>query len=252
MFYLTSISIVVLVVVFVFVMSNEKRMGAIKVQQKNLLAPKKNGPISYNDINLAAPLVSCKTNFKYSILPETKVVSLPISHNLSKQITSSLSSTLLITNNGVIEYFLNDLKVWKSSEPRTHYYGVETEVLKNYFAAKSTENWDYCCETSNGIRLHLAPLAITCDFGKRIVWSFLSGWDATSFCTTQHCEIPFELSHSKLDKAVNVAISKDRSKRMVLLPNADIVTVNAGAEKRGGNKFITEIKGSLIQSYCAD
>jgi len=251
LFYLTSLSAAVFVIFIVFVLSSEKRMGASRVEQKNVVVPKKDVLNKNIDINISSPSVACRDNFKYTSVPESLVSNLPLSDNRSQQVTSSLSATLSMTNSGIVEYFLNDLKVWKSSEPRVHYTSVETDVLKNFIVDKPLEKWEYCSETTNGIRLHLAPLAISSNFGKRLVWTFLSGWDATAFCTSKICEIPFELSFSKMDKSSPVIISKDRTKRLLLLPNSDLVFLQVGSEKRGSNKFVTEIKGSLIQTYCS-
>jgi hypothetical protein len=55
---------------------------------------------------------------------------------------------------------------------------------------------------------------------------------------------------STKEKGCMLLISKDRSKRVVLAPNGDILIVLREA-KRGSSVLETKIKESLVHSYCA-
>lgn len=255
LFILSSITVTCLILAFVFISSSEKRFGTTRNFLKLVNPPKadREEAVLYTETNLTAPRVLCKSNYDFSVLPALQPISsTPLPNSLSVQVTSTLSATLKLNNSGEIEYFFNDLKVWKSSEPRSHLGSVEVNVFKEFIARTPSTAWKSISETSNGLRLHVSPLAVTSEKGKRIIWTFLTGWDAAAMCSSNSfssgCEIPAQVNAK--EQASMVLISKDRIKRLLLCPNADILILSRTAKERGSSTLVTSVQESLISKYC--
>lgn len=251
LFLLSSLTVTCIILAFVFISSAEKKFGTVKNSLKLVKTPKSNDDLlGYAETNISSPRVACRANYDFSLLPElSPLSSTPLPSNASSQVTATLSANLLLTNAGELEYYLNELRVWKSGEPRAHIGSVETNVLKEFVAKRPSETWEYIGETSNGLRLHVAPLAITGDRGKKIVWTFLSGWDPLTLClSVSLCELPMQVPLK--EKASMIMISKDRSKRLVLSTNSDLLILSRAPTERGSSTLKTEVKESLISSFC--
>ena len=258
LFILSSLTVVCLILAFVYISCEERKFGTTK-KFFNLVNPPKDTQesIPYAETNISAPRVLCNSNYDFNVLPPLKPVatSIPLLDNSTVQVTSTLSATLKINNSGEMEYFLNNLKVWKSSDPRSHIGSIEVNVLKEYIGKNNSYDWQSISETSNGLRLHVAPLAITCDKGKRIIWTFLTGWDASAFMyktsapNTNECQLPMQVNGK--EQANIVLISNNRIKRLLFCPNGDIFILNRAAKEKGSLILITTVQESLIVKYCS-
>jgi hypothetical protein len=61
--------------------------------------------------------------------------------------------------------------------------------------------------------------------------------------------LPAEVSLK--EQASMVLISKDRIKRMLLCPNADILILHRKAKTKGSSDLETSVQDSLISKYCS-
>lgn len=252
LFLLTTLAFSTLLISMVVLGSKHRSLATTLKRKEGIIPPINNDKdLGYSEINIASPRPLCVQAISYSNLAVPIKGSIPMPSQIEDDVTPTLSAKLVLENNGEIFYWLNSVRVWRSSAPHNIVDCTELNVLKSFAARTPIENWKSFSETSNGLRLHLAPLAITSkqsDSKRRIVWSFLSGFDASALCTEKECEIPLPLPPKQTGSVV--LMSKSRSSRLVLLPNADLVTLESGPDVPQGSKHVTKLKSSLIGSIC--
>ena len=254
MFLLTSFSLSAVILFIVIFGSKHRRLSTYAKSQSLVKVPVNNDDyVGYSDINIHSQRPSCSKVSQNFIVPSAEMKSsLPLPSELSSKVTPSLSAYLSIDpTSGALIYRLNNIDLWKSTSPRTQTMCTEFNVLKSFSAKTPLNEWSYISETANGLRLHLAPLAITkkSELSRKLVWTFFSGWDATALCENRDCEIP-SLRNGK-ESADVVLMSKNRKLRLVFTSSGDLITIEAGAEAPRSTVYASKVKTTLLSSLCA-
>jgi hypothetical protein len=254
LFLITSLAIASLVLAFVILSSQNKRLSTYVVRKVNHKPPVNNDEVlSYSEINLHAQRSLC------SPTPEKFYLTLPdavprgvLPSYVEVDIAPQLTAKLTLLANGDLVYSLNTVNVWTSRNPREHVGCTELNVMNSAISRRRPEDWPYVSQTTNGVRFHVSPLAVTLQYGdsRRIIWTFLSGWDAVALCGggKADCEIPAELPSK--GSAEVVLINGPRNHRLLLLPNADVLIVETSPNEPRGSIRISKLKTSLQVAAC--
>lgn len=253
LFLLTAIALSALLVSSVAMGSSNRKLSTVKKRQEGIDVPTNSDKaLGYSELNLAAPRLVCAAKTGYASAPHATLSgSVPMASVAEADVTPTVSARLTLTDSGALHYSLNSVVVWRSSEPRTVNSCTELDVLKGFVARAPPQKWAFVAET-NGMRLHAAPLAITASSqggSRRILWTFLSGWDLTSVCAAQDCELPLPLPEKA--SGVVALISQRRTFRLALLPNGDLAVLETGPDEPRGSTHVTKLASSLMATWCA-
>ena len=122
--------------------------------------------------------------------------------------------------------FEGDDAVWRVDGVPTWSFakGMMTKSAKVDAAlAKHPSSWPFRAETSNGLRFHTWPLAITAldEGARRVLWSPRAGWDASLGCSTTsaECELPLNAGTD----AFGLSLLAKEGRTLALLPNGDLL-----------------------------
>ena len=247
-FYIVTLVIFVCIISFVITFSKQHKYRTLPIERRLINVPrstKEKIPNSYSRLN------ACSSENVYKDLPDFSFASEtnPLKSELIES-KENLTTSLKINDFGKLIYSVNGFQIWNSEKPRVFVGGAELNLLKNYASLLTIDEWKYSEETRDGTRLHLTPLSITKNDinGKRkLLWSFLSGWDPASVSESSKATIPVALKKS--DSATYILISQNRKKRVALSSNGDLLTMECGATDIKENFSISLFK-SLMQSYC--
>lgn len=251
MFVLTSVAFAVIIIFLVAFGSQHKKLSTYPKRQILLKVPVNNDEyLGYSDINVSSQRSSCSKAPSYLNVPFAVIKSnLPIPSELDSDVTATVKSKFSLNKDGGLVFTLNGVEAWNSLRPRIQIISTELNVLKSSAAKIPVKDWSFVSETSNGLRLHLSPLAITkkTSSGRQLIWTFFSGFDATAICQNKDCKIPQE---NEKEAAEIVLISKNRKYRLLFTTNGDLVTVEAGAESPRSSVFASKVKSSILLSLC--
>lgn len=238
---------VLIIILIVFYLINASKLRTIYPNLKAIQSVKivkSSDDVEYSEFNLTAPKTVCSTKDLYDdSIPEIMFDKNTSIQNFLSDTASSLNCKLVLNNKGILEYKLNDQIVWVSNKPREHLQSTDLKVLLKFMAADTKWNSVY---ENEGFRLHVAPLAISSKTLNKVVWSFMSGWEAISSGGDIH--IPNDLSYKNASNIV--LISENRNFRSSLLSNSDIITINTQADPNNKYHRVAKVSGSLIRSYC--
>ena len=245
LFMLTSFVAVSLITAFVFLASKQRRLLTTVRKLSNFSPPVNDDkPLNYSELNLYAQRGLCSQfpSLAYSILPHA-IQKNNVNFFVEEDAAPRIAARLELLTSGDIQYSLNSVIVWSSKKPRDYISCTELDVLDAEIARKRPEEWSFVSQTTNGVRLHLAPLAITIQSGdsRKIVWTYASGWDAVALCPGSYadCELPAQLP-AKGDSELTLARPH---LRLLLCPNADLLVLETTSV---GSK----LKSSLQISAC--
>jgi hypothetical protein len=248
-----------LVFVLIKYTGHHKFVSSISELQQVTVPVSSDVVLGYGEANLVAPRVQCSaaaagTEPLYPSPPETLVpaeATTPLPGSVSEAVSTTVTATLGLGNDGVLKYSLNGASVWTSTQPRRYALTAAMHVLLRVMVTPP-DGWRHIVETPTGLRLHVVPLAITAPRndgeGRRVVWTFVSGWDATALCASPTaCEIPFAGS---VAGGITALISADRAARLALLGNGDLVAVRIGADGPRSSTLSSTLLHSLMQASC--
>jgi hypothetical protein len=164
----------------------------------------------------------------YTTLPTAAFDSnLPVPSSLIGTVGSS-KSELKLGDDGNLEYFVNQKRIWNLKSPRAILQSPETEVLKEVQMGK----WGPVAAVSGPCKLTLSPLAITrYDLPH---WTLFGGFEDVRGDTS----------------GTIFLISENRKKRAVLLKNGDIVILSMAAE-RNSQVVETTLESSLYNAWVS-
>ena len=212
----------------------------------NIVVPNANEEhIHYSELNLNAPRITCSQRDNYDqVVPDLIIDTNNSLESFLIDKASSLICKLKLNNNGELEYLLNDKIIWNSSKPREILKNTDLDVLL-HFMNDDTITWNTVYENES-YKLHIAPLAISSKITSKIIWSFISGWDALS--GGGEIQIPNDLNYKNTSKVI--LISDNRKFRGSLLSNSDFIILETLVNPN--NKYVRETKmhSSLIRSFC--
>jgi len=162
----------------------------------------------------------------YTTLPTAEFDStLPVPSSLYGTVGSS-KSELKLCDDGDLQFFVNQKRIWNIKYPRAIVQSPETEALKEVQMGQ----WGPAVATSGPCKLTLSPLAITrYDLPH---WTLFGGFE----------EMRGETSGTVF------LMSDNRQKRAVLLKNGDIVILNTSAEK-SSQVINTTLQTSLYNAW---
>jgi hypothetical protein len=248
-FYIVTVTIIIIIVSFVITFSKQHKYRSESFQQQLIDIPKSEKALVYN-VYTKRNLCEVKT---FDELPEFSFVSetSPTKSHVDDESIKTLKTSLKIHDSGKLLYFVNGVLVWTSEKPRSYITNAQSILVKNYSDLKSIEDWTFASETSNSTRLHLNPLAITKldSLGNRkLLWSFLSGWDPSSV-SDEGSKAVIPIPFKKNDSGIYFLISENRKKRLALCSNGDLITIECGGLKTK-DEFSTSFFSSLMMSYC--
>lgn len=254
LFLLTCFALTIIIICFVYFSSkNNTLLTTVKKQELIKIPFNDDRSLSYSELNIYAQRSLCRFSPEtfYKKIPNITLRDMPIPSFVEVDVTNQISAKLLLTNQGHLEYFLNSVLVWTSQKPREFKECTEHEIMKYSILKQKPEEWSFVSETKNGVRLHASPLALTVQDGevRRIIWTFMSGWDAAGLCKNEECELPAEMPKKK-DSIEVILISLSRSMRLVLMPNVDLLILETGASEPRGSLHSVKIKTSLQISAC--
>jgi hypothetical protein len=251
-FVLTVILCVSLLAAIVHHGSFNKYTPRYRKSFSSILAPVNDDSfLGYGEQNLSAPRSLCKAVFAYKTAPNVQLRGfVPTPWNLEEKLSDSVTASLKLYDSGNISYSLNGREMWSSAMPRSYISSPDSEILRDFISTKPPEQWTFCDETSSGLRLHIAPFAITAFVeGKRsIVWTCISGYDITGICKTTECSFPAALGAK--DNGQASLVSKNRQHRLALMPNADLVVIQTKADAPGSHIQSSKLVSSLMTSWC--
>lgn len=238
---LFALLLLLFVVYKVSQLGQKKLLIANSLELQNIVPPQQQDVESYSDINLHAPTTKCSDINVYEDLPLVIIESnTPLPSSLVQE-ESSLKCKLYLNNNGILEYYLDDVLVWSSKNPRQIKLSTQLRVLQNAIKEKDAKEWKKVYENDMNFKLHISPLGIT-DKNSKIIWTFMSGWETSQKDTS----LPH--LHSGISKAI--IISDNRQYRLALLSNSDLVILKAAKDPENISKQKVELHASIIQSFC--
>lgn len=243
-FYVSTIILILLFSLLVFQNVQFRKLPNEKIFLENRTHPIQTN-LKPNDINVPAPSVVCSQKaadkkLYGDILPETKFnTNLLIPYK--KQYTyRNIDVYLTLTNDGFLEYFANNERVWTSKNPHEYMKNVTVKLLLSEFV-------ESCICLSEHVQLHLFPLRIM--YKDQILWGFWGGFDVAHTCKNLSYECPIPVDDNT--NGTLFLFSDDRIFRASLHENGDILIMKAHADTNNMFKWVKEIHSSFIENYCS-
>jgi len=240
-FYVSVVVICLLITFAVLNLIHFRKLPPELIEFENKTIPKQT-KIKSNDINVPAPRVACMDNTTlYKNLPKATIqTTVPVPNSISFLVDNA-KVCLLLSNNGNLEYFLDDVLVWTSEKPHSYTSTLQVKVMLEKFVDKVIASTDE-------LSLHIYPLRIT--YKDRLLWGFWGGFDATSFCSENdmECLIPIQ----EKDDGVVFLFSDNRTYRASLHENGDLIVMSASADSSNMFQWVKKIDSSLIQEHCKE
>ena len=189
-------------------------------------------PIPSDDSVYAGPakMLVCSENARSKSLYSSHMYE--VRRGADKACLSSGPAQLCLDNNNIL-YKVNEKLVWSWKKGPEK---VPSEFNDEF--VKDPSKWQHVAETSNGLRFHVFPMSITVPTDKslkrRVLWSFVGGWDPSASCITAKCELPLKAAETEW----GTTFMRSPSSALSLLPNGDLM-------------FQSTDKESMIENFCA-
>lgn len=244
MFFYISILIIAVITFLTMNLIRFKKIEPFKRTLEKRIITVQNKLKNY-EFNIHAPNIFCSQDAFESKLYMNGIPEI-INENLflyqnNKFELKKFKVVLQLSNQGNLEYFLNNVLIWTSKHPHEFFQTFDTEIMMKKFEESNVFEF-------SDLILHLYPLRI--EYKNKIIWGFWGGYDPTSFCENDleinNCSIPIRDSN----KGKTFLFSENRIYRISLHENGDLIILKTTADEKNMYKWSKKIEYSFIEKFC--